>query len=86
VQTGFNQGAALTIYQLREIVSGLEEDHNRIIHVITSRTTLAEDEVRELFAQGESKNSAFAETKGIVHAVRDLVIPGNTKMMSININ
>lgn len=84
VQSNFNQGAALTIYQLREIASGLEEDHNKLVHVITSRTKLVEDEVRELFKQGESKNSVFAESKGIVDAIRDLVIPGNTKLISLN--
>jgi ATP-dependent Clp protease protease subunit len=86
VRTNFNQGASVTIYQLREIVSGLDEDHNKIVHVITSRTKLTEEEVRQLFSQGESKNSAFAESKGIVNAVSDLVIPGNQKLISLNMN
>jgi ATP-dependent Clp protease protease subunit len=85
VQTGFKKDSALTIYQLKEVISGLEEDHNKIVHVITQRTKLTEDEVRELFRQGESKNSVFAESKGIVNAVSDLAIPANTKLLSLNL-
>jgi hypothetical protein len=77
---------SFSIYQLREILSGLEQDHNKIVHIITNNTKLKEDEVRELFAQGESKSPAFAESKGIVNAVRDLAIPANAKLISLNIN
>lgn len=86
VQTHTSQPVSLSIYQLREILSGLEQDHNKIVHIITNNTQLSEDEVRELFKQGESKSPAFAESKGIVHAVRDLSIPANAKLISLNFN
>ncbi|PYS92821.1 MAG: Clp protease [Acidobacteria bacterium] len=84
VQLGISQPTNLTIYQLRELVSGLDEDHNRIVHVITGRTKLSEDEVRELFAQGESKNPTFAVEREIIAAIQDFAVPQGAPFFSLN--
>jgi ATP-dependent Clp protease, protease subunit len=85
VQINVPQPMALTIYQLRESVSGLDEDHNRIVHVITGRTQLSEDEVRGLFEQGESKNATFATEKEIISAIQDFTVPQGAPFFSLNI-
>jgi ATP-dependent Clp protease protease subunit len=83
VQIIVQQAATLTIFQLRECVSGLDEDHNKIVHVITGRTQLTEDEVRGLFEQGESKNADFAVDKQIVTAIQDFTVPQGAPFFSL---
>jgi len=85
VQITVPQPMNLTIYQLREAVSGLDEDHNRIVHVITGRTILSEDEVRALFEQGESKNSTFAVDHQIITAIQDFSVPQGAPFFSLNL-
>lgn len=84
-QIAISQPMALNIFQLRELVSGLDEDHNRIVHVITNRTQLPEDEVRHMFEQGEVKNSAFATQRQIVTAIQDFSVPQGVPFFSLNL-
>jgi ATP-dependent Clp protease, protease subunit len=86
VQLGVSGATQLTVYQMRELLSGLDEDHNKIVHVITGRAQLSEDEVRELFKQGESKNAAFAQDHAIIEALEDFAVPSGVPFFSLNIN
>jgi ATP-dependent Clp protease protease subunit len=85
LQYTFNQPTSLTINQLKEKVSGLEQDQNRMCSIVTERTELREEEVRELFIQGEVKNPEFAASKGIIHSIRDFSIPPNSLVTSFNL-
>jgi ATP-dependent protease ClpP protease subunit len=85
VAVGVQQAANLTLSTLRELISGVEQDENKIIQIMTNRTNLSDSELRELFRVGEAKPPIFAESKGIVHSIRDLNIPRNAKLISLNI-
>lgn len=86
VQLAVPQATQLSVFQMRELVSGLDEDHNKIVHVITGRSGLTEDEVRELFKQGESKNATFAQDHAIIEAIEDFAVPQGAPLFSLNIN
>lgn len=85
IQYTFTQPGSLTINKLKEIVSGLEKDQNRMAGIVTERTQLTDAEIRELFSQGEAKDPQFAKSKGIIHSVRNLSIPPNALMISFNL-
>lgn len=76
--------SAFHLAQMKELISRLEQDENKIVKVLTDRSQLTEIEVRQLFAVGESKSPAFAQERGIVHGIRNLVIPNNAKVISFN--
>lgn len=79
------QGASLSLSVLREAISSVEQDENKIAKILTARSTLNEEEVRKLFREGESKPPVFAESKGIIHAIRDLAIPKDARLISLNL-
>jgi ATP-dependent Clp protease protease subunit len=80
-----NQPTSFTINQVKEIISGLEQDQSRMASIVTERTKLTYDEIKELFKQGETKDPSFAESKGIIDSICSLSIPPNALMMSFNL-
>lgn len=76
--------SALHLAQMKELISRLEQDENKIVKVLTDRSQLTEIEVRQLFAVGESKSPEFAQERGIVHGICNLVIPKDAKVISFN--
>ncbi|MBC8432845.1 MAG: ATP-dependent Clp protease proteolytic subunit [Desulfobacterales bacterium] len=85
IQYTFSQPASLTINQLKEKVSSLEEDQNRMASIVAERTKLDEDEIRLLFRQGAAKDPEFAMNKEYIHAIRNLSIPANAGITSFNL-
>jgi ATP-dependent protease ClpP protease subunit len=81
----FNQPGSLAMNKLKEIVSSLEQDQNRMAAIVTERTQLTDKEIRELFRQGDTKDPKFAESKGIIHSIRNLSIPPSALMTSFNL-
>ncbi len=71
VQWGFGQGAQMTRSQLQEVVSRFRGDETKIVNIISQRTSISADELKQLFHQGENKDLAFAKQKGIIRAVRE---------------
>lgn len=57
---------------------------NKIVDIISDRTTLTEAEIRALFTQGETKDAAFALQKGIIQQVSQAIIPKNETLISFN--
>lgn len=84
VATGFSQPVSLGSSQLRELLSGLEEDEARIQELLVERSNLSIGEVSGLFRQGETKNPTFALEKGVIHDIRDFSIPAGSKIVSAN--
>jgi ATP-dependent Clp protease protease subunit len=60
---------------LREALSRMEGMEQRIAATIMQHTALSLPELRQLFAQGQSKNVDFALEKGVIQAVRNPTIP-----------
>ncbi|HKQ39566.1 MAG TPA: ATP-dependent Clp protease proteolytic subunit [Verrucomicrobiae bacterium] len=77
-------GANQTVFksQLEEIRSGLIECENKIARIISERCKLKEEEIRALFVQGETKNTAFALEKSIIQNICEPKIPANAKFFS----
>jgi ATP-dependent Clp protease protease subunit len=80
----FSQGAQLTYNQLGETISSFRNEENKMIKIFTERTLLTEEEVRNLFDQGDSKNPSYALSKKIINEVRDIKIPENEQLLSMN--
>ena len=64
----------------------VRQDENKIAGTIASRSTLSGEEIRKLFHQGESKDLAFAEEKGIIHEIREPDIPKDAPFITVNLN
>jgi ATP-dependent Clp protease protease subunit len=84
ISTQFPQAVALNPAQVRELLSGQEQDEGRIKELIVERSNLTESEVVTLLQQGETKNPAFALEKGVIHDIRDLVIPNGAQLITAN--
>jgi ATP-dependent Clp protease protease subunit len=84
ITMGFNQPTSLDKGKMKELLSGLEKDENKIAGIISDRSGLSEKEIRKLFLQGEAKDLAFALEKGIIQEVRDAAIPNNSAVISLN--
>jgi len=82
----FQQGAALTFAQLQETVSAFKREEGKIAGIMAERSKLTESEIRELFLQGESKDLQFAIDKGIIHEVREPVVPKDAPLITVNLN
>jgi ATP-dependent Clp protease protease subunit len=77
--------SSVAISQFQEIIKELEEDQNRIINLMRSRTQLTESELKELFKQRASKSPEFAKSKGIINEIRDLAISAGAPIASLNL-
>jgi ATP-dependent Clp protease protease subunit len=84
VGTIFSSNSKLNLSQINEKRSQLEEDENKIAGIIEKNTKLSDTEIRELFRQGESKNLSFATDKGIICATKEIDIPKDNSVISIN--
>lgn len=60
---------------LRERLSSIEADQERIGSIIVERTTVERNEVRQLFLEAVTRDPGFALERGFIHEVRDLCIP-----------
>ncbi len=79
----FPPNATVTKNQMIESVSQLEISESKISGIITERTSLTTEEVNMLFKQGEAKNSAFALSKGIIHEIKEPIIPKDAPFISL---
>lgn len=72
--------------KLKEMVSSLKDDEDKISHIISGNTSLKEIEIAGFFSQGESKNSGFAIKYGVVSEVRNAAIDPKYPVHNFNIN
>jgi ATP-dependent protease ClpP protease subunit len=84
ISTQLPQGASVSPTQVRELLSGQEQDEGRIKELLVERSQLTESEIVTLFRQGETKNPTFALEKGVIHDIRDLAIPKGAKIITAN--
>lgn len=86
ISWNFPQGAALSFTQLQENLSRFKQEEAKIAGIIAERSKLTEAEIRELFAQGESKDLKFAIDKGVVHDIRDPSIAKDAPLITVNLS
>jgi len=84
VQWGFGQGAQLSRAQLQETMSRFSADEARMAGIITDRTSITSQELESLLLQGESKDLAFALSKGLIHGVKEAKIPVGAPFFALN--
>lgn len=75
VVANFAAQSALNMYQLKERLSGLEVDQNKISNTITAMTKITKQELDELFLQGDVKSPEFALEKGFIHGIKPMALP-----------
>lgn len=86
VEWTFAQPTSMPANKLTEVSSQLKQDENKIASIYIERSKLTETEVRNLFQQGESKDSAFAKEKGIIHDIKTAIVPRDAQLISLNLN
>jgi ATP-dependent Clp protease protease subunit len=82
---GFDSQPGLRLEEknLRESLSGLLADQNKIATVIEERTLLSMQKIRPLFRQAQTKDVAYAVSAGIVHEVKDVQIPAGAPIIAL---
>ncbi|MBN3033293.1 MAG: ATP-dependent Clp protease proteolytic subunit [Candidatus Saganbacteria bacterium] len=81
----FNANTNFNSNQLTEIVGQLEGGQSKISGIITTRTLISNEEIFRMFNQGETKDPAFALSKGVIQEIRDPSIPKDVPVFSLNL-
>ena len=84
IHWGFAQGAQLSWSQLQETVGRFRADEGKMVGIITQRTRITADELTRLFHQGETKDLAFAQEKGLIHKVEEAKVAAGSPFISLN--
>lgn len=81
---GFNvSNMRLEEQDARDRLDSILADQKRIGSVITSNSNLNPKQVAALFRTQQTKDTAWAVDKGIIHQVRDLQIPSGSPIVSL---
>lgn len=72
--------------ELNERKGSIEEDEKKIGRIFETRTTLAQEDIKRYFRQGETKDAEFAKRNGIVSDIRESVIPKGANVVDFNFN
>ncbi len=84
VAVPFKEGQSFNWKQLQEFVSSLQQNEKDIAKIITGRTLITNEEVLSIFDQGTSKGLDFALEKGVIHEVREPLIPTGYRHVACN--
>ncbi|MDP2785101.1 MAG: ATP-dependent Clp protease proteolytic subunit [Sulfurimicrobium sp.] len=84
VNWNFGNGQSCTRKQLQEFISAIQQHETDIAGIITSRTSISQDEVLSIFDQGTSKGLDFALEKGVINKVCEVVIPSGYRHIACN--
>jgi ATP-dependent protease ClpP protease subunit len=68
---------------VREHLDGMLSNQKRIGSIITERTSIVEEEVGALFREAQTKDAAFAISRGIIHEIKDIQIPVGGPVISL---
>ena len=83
INANFDQKTSLTMFQLRERLSGLEQDQAKISNIITQYTKITSEDLSSLYMQGEVKTPEFALEKGFIDEIKPLSIEPNALLVSL---
>jgi len=84
VAARFRRDDNLSLPRLKERLSSLEQDQDKVTNLITSNCDLTEPEVENLNQQGQSKGVQWALNKSIIDRVTPLNIPTGAQIITIN--
>jgi len=83
VQANFSQGASLEEPQLEERLKGLRIDIENIAGVIAANTGRSEESVAQDMLNRTTLNPEQAVDYGLVHEIREQLLPPNAELVSI---
>ena len=86
VEMSFQQSTTFSVHKLAEIVSQLRQDENKIAGIYVERSKLTDQEIRDLFRQGESKDLTYAKDHEIIHEIKSPSVPKDAILISVNLN
>lgn len=70
------QGTRIEQKNAKELMDGISAETQKIAAVIESRATFASRaEIEQLFLEASTKDATYARNHGIVHDIRDLIVP-----------
>lgn len=81
-----NMNGEMNIVHLREMISSMEGMEKRISQTISGKSKMTEDELKELFHQGQAKDVQFALDKGIIHEIKVPSVPPDSIMLTLNLS
>jgi len=67
----------------RETLKSILTEHKRIGTIIRERTNLQDKAVRALFREAQTKDTAYALSKGIIHDIREVKITPGAPVVSL---
>jgi ATP-dependent protease ClpP protease subunit len=83
----FNGGGAIFDAKLtKERLDGLLADEARTASIITDRSELTSEKVSEFYREARTMSAAEAHAVGIVHSVREVVIPPGCPVATLVFN
>lgn len=83
VACGFPTNTQFRLPALREVVSSLLQDQNKISGIISSNCKLTKRQIGALFDCGDSKDTAYALKMGIIHDILDPNIPRDADFVTL---
>ena len=68
---------------LRERLDSIQVDQLKIGAIIGERTQLTTAEIKDLFLQAQTKDTAFAMDKGVIHEIADVSLPASAQLIQL---
>ena len=78
-QNNEKMGASL----LKENLNSIEVNEQKVRKIYSERSSIPETDIDKLFESGELKDAKYALDHGIVHEIREFIIPDNTKILVV---
>lgn len=83
VSFNFTQGVNLDERGSRERLANIMSDHKRIGSIIQERSRLTAKQVRAMFREARTVDSAFAAGCGIVDEIRNVEVPAGCPVFQL---
>ena len=83
---GFDVGQGTRIEQknAKELLDGISAETTKIAAIIEGRATFANRaEIEQLFLEASTKDAVYAKNHGLVHDIRDIVIPPGSPYLQL---
>ena len=68
---------------VREKLASILSDQGKMGGIISDETSLNDSQIRNLFRKAATKDSAYALSNGLIHAVEDVIIPAGAAMLQL---
>ena len=80
---GISEGT-YSLDKIEEFKSGIESAEEKTANIVAEHTSLSVSEIKDFYKQGQSKSASFAKSKGVVSALKDVELPADTPILTVN--